>query len=257
MRSTAGTAGADLPTSTDLRVELGTQTAPTLLRWTSRHGNDTSAFGGWHCYALHAPDGVVLVDPDLVAPQSEDEFQSLLDRMTAGRRPIATLLTNSWHERAAYHLRRELGVPVWLPAGGTSEMEGRPDVLYRAGDPLPGGLTAVEIAPTFAGDTALLATVSTDERVLFGGDAILGGSGRPGHWRERPGLHAWLFGPASVDDIRRQFAPLRSLPVDLIYSAHGAPVPFRDDPIPLLARVLDHGRLSCVPLGTGLSLPAL
>ncbi len=240
---------------TQLHVELGTSSAPALVRWTSRYPADQHAFAGRHCYALQTPDGLVLVDPDRVTPAAAAAFGALLDRMSHGRPPVAIVLTNSWHERAAYRFRDRLGVPVWLPAWGTEEMEGQPDHLFRATDALPGGLTAIEIDTTFAGDIVLLAEAPTGERVLFGGDAILGGSGRPGHWRERAGLHLWLYGSPTVDVLRERFAPLRSLAVDLIYSAHGAPVPFRDHPIALLRCVLDEGTLSTSALGGGLSLP--
>ena len=246
------------PIDTQLHVELGTPSAPALVRWTSRYSTDQHAFAGRHCYALQTPDGVVLIDPDRVTPAAAAEFGALLDRMSHGshgRPPVAIVLTNSWHERAAYRFRDRLGVPVWLPAWGTAEMEGRPDHLFRATDALPGGLTAIEIDTTFAGDTVLLAAAPTGERVLFGGDAILGGSGRPGHWRERAGLHLWLYGSPTVEVLRERFAPLRSLAVDLIYSAHGAPVPFRDHPIARLRCVLDEGTLRTGALGSGLSLP--
>jgi hypothetical protein len=236
-------------------VELGTAAAPVLVRWTTRGAAEDHAYAGRHAYALRTAAGVVLVDPDFVSPDAAGHLDALLRRMMDGRAPLAVLLTSSWHERAAYVFGRRLAVPVWLPAGGTAEMEGQPDHLFGEGTALPGGARATEIDPTFAGDTVLLLQALTGERVLFSGDAVLGGSGRPGHWREHPGAHVWLYGTPTVDLLRERFTPLLSLEIDLLYSAHGGPVPLRDAPIARLAALLERGQLAAGRSGAGLRLP--
>jgi glyoxylase-like metal-dependent hydrolase (beta-lactamase superfamily II) len=48
----------------------------------------------------------------------------------------------SVHQRAAWRLRRELGIPVWVPAA-TRQAEEEPDERYSEGDRLPGRLDAI------------------------------------------------------------------------------------------------------------------
>src|SRR5688500_10880069 len=106
------------------RVELGSVERPEVIRWSTPVGRQ-----GYDAYALieGGAEGsgggrAVLIDPYV---ESEGVWDELLGRL--GRRPVATVLTSSWHERSAYGLRERHGVPVWMPAAGVEEMTGRPD----------------------------------------------------------------------------------------------------------------------------------
>src|SRR6266542_6290659 len=116
-------------------VELGSEERPVLIRWSSR---------GRASYSLDAHQGRVLIDPDFPASVASDQLLAMV-----GGQPIATVLTNDWHERDAYRFRELCGTPVWAPAAGLpergGELEGRPDYVYEEGASLPGGLRALAI----------------------------------------------------------------------------------------------------------------
>lgn len=83
-------------------------------------------------HAVAADDGVVLIDP---LPLEAGAFQAL--------GPVkAICLTAACHQRAAWRYRRECEVMVYAPLG-SRETDEEPDVRYKAGDALPGGLQAV------------------------------------------------------------------------------------------------------------------
>jgi hypothetical protein len=86
--------------------------------------------GGSHAVATE--EGTVLIDPH---PLAED---ALARPGAVG----AIVLTASVHQRASWRLRREFGIPVWMPAA-TREAEEEPDERYFEGDRLPGGLEAI------------------------------------------------------------------------------------------------------------------
>jgi glyoxylase-like metal-dependent hydrolase (beta-lactamase superfamily II) len=241
------------PYLTEIVVELGPPTAAQVVRVSASGSYRGTLDVQRHGYALLTGEGVVLIDPNEPAPESRAAFEALV--VAAGRPPLATVLTSSWHERAAYELRDRYGTPVWLPRGGTGEAEGAPDHVYGEASALPGGLRALTIQDAIAGDTVLCWQAATGERVLFTGDALLGGSRRPGHWRGGPGLYAWMHGRPSGPEFLARFHRLLQEDFDLICSAHGWPVPFRDRPKALLARLLDTGRFVSPSVGVGLAPP--
>ncbi|HEX2034145.1 MAG TPA: MBL fold metallo-hydrolase [Chloroflexota bacterium] len=239
------------PEATEIRVELGTDSHPQLVRWSAsgRYGDNPDV--QHHSYAVVADDGVVLIDPTVPALASQERLEALL--ALGGRPPLATVLTSSWHERSAYTLRARFGTPVWLPRGGVQEMEGTPDCLYGEETALPGGLRAITIDDATAGDTALIWQHATGGRVLFTGDAILGGSRKPGHWRAAPGMYAWMHGQIAAADFMARFRRLLEESFQVVCSAHGWPVPLRDDPRATLARLLERGRFGRPAFGMGLA----
>jgi hypothetical protein len=83
-------------------------------------------------YALASDEGVVLIDP---LPLAEESLRGL-------GAVAAICLTCGSHQRSAWRLRRELGVPVHAPALAR-EIDEEPDARYCDGDRLPGGLRAV------------------------------------------------------------------------------------------------------------------
>jgi glyoxylase-like metal-dependent hydrolase (beta-lactamase superfamily II) len=246
--------------STEIAIELGSEERPLLVRITSRHLNpNTGDVGGRHGYLLFSKEGTVLIDPTEPSPDMRERFDALAAAGGAG--PMATVLTSSWHERHAYRMRERFGAPVWLPRAGVAEKEGEPDHLYDDRSALPGGLRAVTIDDRFAGDTVLCWTAGSGERVLFGGDVLIGGSGAPGHWRREAGMHLYMFGARDEERFLKSFRPLLDEPVDLVCSGHGQPTPFRDDPAGTLRRLINEGMFhpplpSGLGTGRSLTLPA-
>ena len=180
------TAGTELVTTT--HVELGTAARPVLIRWCSRRASGGGAT--FDSYALLTGDGPVLVEPRLPAPPADAPVWDLL-----GAPPVATLVTNDWHERSCYAVRERWGTPVWAPAAGLrergGELDGRPDHPYEAATPLPGGVRAHKIDGVFAGEHVLDWVAPSGERVLFAGDTLRAQVG-PDH----PDLERWGGPPA-------------------------------------------------------------
>jgi glyoxylase-like metal-dependent hydrolase (beta-lactamase superfamily II) len=224
------------------RVELASNGRRSLIRWSTPVAPQI-----YDAYALPSDGGPVLIDPQVASTAVWDQLVTLLER-----RPVATVLTSSWHERSAYWLREQFGIPVWLPAAGTQEMEGRPDHLYRAGEPLPGQLKAITVDPTFAGDTVLWWQAPNGERVLFSGDVILGQlkpqDVRADHWRRDPGTYLWLHGRGDRARFHAAFRPVLEEPFDLICSAHS--VVLRAHPKGSVSHLLEAGRV-IDPTGRG------
>src|SRR4051794_21200402 len=101
------------------------QIAPGLWHWSVNNSNIGGNVSASHAVATDA--GSVWIDPVRV-----DDADSL-------PAPEAIVLTSRGHQRSAWHYREQLGVQVWAPQGGEG-YEQQPDVLYGAGDELPGGL---------------------------------------------------------------------------------------------------------------------
>ena len=83
-------------------------------------------------YALASDEGIVLIDPLPLAGEALRGLGAV----------AAICLTCGSHQRSAWRLRRELGVPVHAPALAR-EIDEEPDVRYGDGDRLPGALRAV------------------------------------------------------------------------------------------------------------------
>jgi hypothetical protein len=202
----------------------------------------------YDAYAVRTGAGPVLIDPEVAAP---GDWRCLLALM--GQRPVATALTSAWHERAAYRLRDAHGIPVWAPAAGAAELEGRPDHLYGDGTALPGGLRAVGIDARYAGDTVLRWTAPGGPGVLFTGDVVLEQLNpedpRADHWRRAPGLYLWLHGTGGRARFRAAFGRLLDEDFALVCSAHS--VVLRDAPKAALARALATGRVAERPMERG------
>ena len=103
---------------------------PGLWCWAVEDERIGGFFSAAHAFA--AEEGVVLVDP---LPLETSALAALGE-------PAAICLTSGSHQRSAWRLRRELGLRVYAPAL-VKEVEEEPDVRYRKGDVLPGGLKAI------------------------------------------------------------------------------------------------------------------
>ena len=125
---------------------------------------DDDRIGGFvsASHAVATAEGTVRIDPLRLAPGALAQLGDV----------VAIVLTTSSHQRASWHYRRDLGVPVWIPQG-TKLAEEEPDERYAEGDELPGGLEAI-FAPG-AGTTqhALL-----HESIAFVGDNLVRPRGR-------------------------------------------------------------------------------
>jgi hypothetical protein len=106
------------------------QVVPGIWHWQIRNSGIGGAISSCHLFATD--DGAVLVDPVQLEPE----------RLAELPRPTAILLTSKGHQRSAWHYRRELGAPVWMP-DGTVPPDEEPDHRYGDGDDLPGGFQAL------------------------------------------------------------------------------------------------------------------
>lgn len=155
-------------------------------------------------YAVAADGGAVLIDP---LPLREAALKVL--------EPIqAICLTAACHQRFAWRYRRTYGVPVYAP-DGCREMDETPDVAYRPGEVLPGGLKAVHTPGPEAAHFAFLR--ETAPAVLFCPDLMMRSDDGglvfiPGEYHDDP--------TATRDSVRR----LLELPFSVLCLAHGAPL---------------------------------
>ena len=183
------------PSAVAERVE---EVVPGVWHWRVR---DERIGGDWGC--SHAADGV-LIDPHRLA-------EDALERLCEIR---AIVLTTSSHQRAAWRLRRELGVPVYVPAAAREVAE-EPDERYRQGDALPGGLEAV-FTPG-AGTTQHSLLLTRDAGVLFTPDLFVRAPDGPLEWVPFEYMH-------DPEEAKRSAERLLGLEFDVLCTAHGAPL---------------------------------
>ena len=179
---------------------LLTELAPGLRRWTARHEEWKEEVGS---VAVDTDDGLVLIDP--LAPPQE-----------LGRADHA-LLTVFFHARStkAQHVWAEQRLVRRLASRGVEV-----DRPFRVGDPLPGGIQAVQTARK-----SEVAYWLPRQRAVVVGDVLLGAGAKPHPTDEPLRLcpERWLEG-ATHDDLRTSLAPLLELPVSRVLVSHGEPV---------------------------------
>jgi len=191
------------PTTFADRVET---VVPGVLHWTVQ--DDRIGFRS-DAYAIDTPAGKVLVDPLPLSPEAIDSL---------GR--IASIcLTVGQHQRSAWRLRKQLGVPVHAPEGA-HDLEEAPDHWYVDGQEVAGGLRAVATPGLGTVHCALILERASGGPVLFSGDLVV---------REGEGAFA-LIPDKYVDDppeIRASVARLMELAPETLCPAHGAPAATR------------------------------
>jgi hypothetical protein len=166
--------------------------------WDDRIGSES------HAHAVSGEGGSVLIDP---LPLQETALRSL--------EPIAAIcLTAACHQRSAWRYRRTCGAKVHVPEG-TREMEEEPDLRYREGDALPGGLKAINTPGPERAHFALWR--EQPPAVVFCPDLVMRGEGGevefvPPEYHEDPG--------ATRESLRR----LLDLLFALFCMDHGAPL---------------------------------
>jgi hypothetical protein len=177
--------------------------APGLRRWTAFHPQwkeDVASL------ALESGDGLILIDP--LEPPAEL------------RRPEHVLLTLFWHGRST----RELDAGrVWAPSRSARPLRNRGVNVtdaFSVGDELPAGIQAFQTARVNE-----VVYWLPEQRAVAVGDVLLGAGAKPRATDDPLRLcpERWL-GKASHADLRESLRPLLDLPVELVLTAHGAPV---------------------------------
>ncbi len=184
------------------KADAITRLLPWLAHWTivdERLGESRS-----DAYAVATPDGTVGID---VLPLTRAARAELGD-------VCALFLTHRNHQRSAWRFRRELGAPVYAPAG-TQGLDEEPDVLMDEATPLPGGLHAIR-ARGFRDACYLTFAHEDGTGVLFAGDLICHDPDGPYRFPVQPDYFDLTGGQA---DARR----LLELPLDALCAAHASP----------------------------------
>jgi glyoxylase-like metal-dependent hydrolase (beta-lactamase superfamily II) len=138
----------------------------------------------------------------------------------------AICLTAKCHQRSSWRYRKQFGVKVYAPEG-VRPMDEEPDVLYRAGDRLPGGLRAIHTPGPENVHFAFW--LAREPGVLFCPDLLMHGEGKeldfvPAEFHDDPAT-----AQASVQK-------LLELRFSVLCFNHGAPI--TDDPHAALREVL-------------------
>jgi hypothetical protein len=178
------------------------QVVPGLWHWNLDDERISGFIGASH--AVATDEGTVLIDPH---PLAEDALVGL-------GAIAAIVLTASVHQRASWRLRRELGIPVWVPAP-TRDAEEEPDDRYSEGDRLPGGLDAIF---TPGAGTTQHTLHDRQRRAAFVSDLLV---------RPRGGRLALLSEHLAHDPAQlRETVETRllALDVDILCLGHGEPV---------------------------------
>ena len=193
--------------------------APGLWRWTARHP-DWTADEDWDeavgCIYWEGDDAVCLVDPLVPGEREERErfWQHLDEDVRRADRPVAVVLTLFWHERSADEIARRYGAEVWAHADSLDRLDVTVQHPFRAGDPLPGGIAAIEVARR--GEVVLLLPGGA----LVAGDVLIGdGSGGV-----RVCPDSWFRDPEGPAKARAALRPLLDRELELLVVSHGDPV---------------------------------
>jgi glyoxylase-like metal-dependent hydrolase (beta-lactamase superfamily II) len=177
-----------------------TEIAPGLRRWTAWHEEWKEDVG---CIAVDVDDGLLLIDP--------------LDPPHELGRPDHALLT------VFFHARSTKARQVWAHERLLRRLASRGVEVNRpfaVGDPLPGGIQAVQTARK----DEVVYWLPRQQAVVVG-DVLLGAGAKPRATDDLLRLcpERWLNGP-SHDDLRKSLAPLLDLPVVRVLPSHGEPV---------------------------------
>lgn len=201
------------PKATATHVE---EVVPGVVHW-SLHDDRIDALSASH--AVLGDAGWVLVDPLPLAAEALARLQPA----------AAIVLTAGSHQRSAWRLRRELGVPLHAPALSRT-LEEEPDARYGDGDVLPGGLRAV-FTPG-AGTTQHALLLERDGGVAITSDLFTRPAGRELRLVPARFMH-------DPEQARRSAEALLELPFAVLCSGHGVPV--TEDPKGAIRAALERG----------------
>jgi glyoxylase-like metal-dependent hydrolase (beta-lactamase superfamily II) len=192
-----------------------TRIADGLWRWTGWHEEWKQEVG---CVYLETADGICLFDP-LVPPEDTERFLAALDRdVERAGAEVHVLITVFWHARHARELLERYGGRLWAPSRARAAVARRAGEVtdpFRPGDPLPGGILALE---TGRGTEA--AYYVPEHRALVPGDVLLGAEG--GGLRFCP--ESWLPSGTGHARLREALRPVLDLDVERVLVSHGEPV---------------------------------
>ncbi len=201
---------------------------PGLWHWQAPHPDWTPA-KKWprDVSSCAVDDGarLLLFDPLAVPPE--------LVALAAKREPIV-VLTAPWHERDTRSLVERFGMPVYVPKPDTADDlvrkfgvtreqagAGSPDVtwltgehrrLYAAGDRLPFGAEAL----LGREENDLVLWIEGPRAVVSGDTLVDFGRGFQ--------INDWLRGGVTRAEVLERLRPLLDRRIDVVLSAHGAPV---------------------------------
>jgi glyoxylase-like metal-dependent hydrolase (beta-lactamase superfamily II) len=187
-----------------MKLEAATQlrrVTATLHSWAAYQPDWQIHF---HSYAVVEPDGLVLIDPTLPAPGVRAELEKIGP-------PLAIILTNAHHDRAADWFRKTYAIQVYASEKAPTDCDIKIDVPVLDGERLPGGLQAVFLPGVSPSEMALHAP-----GLLMLGDALL---------HKPTGLE--LMPAEFIEDskaYRQALEKLRKLDYDLVTFAHGEPL---------------------------------
>ncbi len=137
------------------------QISPHLYGWASFHAHWKVDFNS---YAVKTPDGIVFIDPIMPGP-------ALLKKLRELGEPLGVFLTSASHERDADWFRKQFEVQVYAHEKAKPDCDIKLDVLVMDGEKVPGGLKAVCLPGSGAGETAYFTDL--DGGILLLGDALL------------------------------------------------------------------------------------
>lgn len=178
------------------------EVAPGIWRW---HVLDERIDFESDAHAVAAAGGgSVLIDP---LPLADEALRAL-------EPAAAVCLTAACHQRSAWRYRKRYGIKVYAPAG-SREMDEEPDVRYRAGQMLPGGLEAVHTPGPERAHYAFLR--ARPPAVLFCPDLVM---------RDREGILTFIPAEYHEDPQASRDSVLRLLDLsfEILCLAHGAPI---------------------------------
>ncbi len=142
-----------------------TEITRTLFGWASFHAQWKVNFNS---YALKTAEGVVFIDP--VQPDA-----ALAEKLDTLGEPLAIILTNAHHDRAADWFRKRYSVQIYAHEKAQSDCDTKIDVLAVSGEMLPGKLKTVFLAGVTTSEMALFTKQAGG--ILFIGDALLNPAG--------------------------------------------------------------------------------
>ncbi|MEZ4750640.1 MAG: hypothetical protein R3B54_08440 [Bdellovibrionota bacterium] len=117
---------------------------------------------------LIANQNAVLIDP---VPMEESQWEALTSQYT----PIAVLLTNKDHERAAFELAERAKVDVWIHEADADKLRGNPQQRFKNYDRLPLGIVPIHLGHLKSpGECAFYWKPESGDGVLILGDALIG-----------------------------------------------------------------------------------
>ncbi|HVM60863.1 MAG TPA: hypothetical protein VMV72_08350 [Verrucomicrobiae bacterium] len=190
----------DLKPATELRA-----VTRSLYGWASFHAQWKTDFNS---YALKTSEGVVFIDP--LRPDD-----AVVEKLKALGEPIGILLTNAHHNRDSDWFRKRYEIQVYAHEKAAADCESKIDVLLMDGERLPGGVKAVHLPGSSAGEMAYFAR--SGGGIVLMGDTLLNQRGK--------GLT--LLADAYIEDRKQLLKSLQKvleLDFKIATFAHGDPI---------------------------------